>query len=59
MMTQQGFLIFHYKTEDNAHSVMEKGSWMFGGKTIILQLWHPQFVLDKNKISKVPTWVRI
>jgi hypothetical protein len=36
MMTQQGFLIFHYKTEDNAHSVMEKGSWMFGGKTIIL-----------------------
>jgi hypothetical protein len=36
MSTQQDFLIFHFKTEDDAHLVMEKGLWMFGGKAIML-----------------------
>jgi hypothetical protein len=31
MTTQQGFLIFHFKSEDDVNSVMEKGPWMLGG----------------------------
>jgi hypothetical protein len=30
---------------------------MFGGKAIILQQWHPHFVFDKNKITKLPVWI--
>ncbi|KAJ6925334.1 hypothetical protein NC651_009872 [Populus alba x Populus x berolinensis] len=41
------------------HGVLEKGPWMFGGKAVILQQWHPHFVFDKNKISKLPVWVRL
>ncbi|KAJ6434806.1 hypothetical protein OIU84_000111 [Salix udensis] len=32
---------------------------MFGGKAIILQQWHPQFVFDKNCISKLHVWVTL
>ncbi|KAJ6422514.1 hypothetical protein OIU84_027473 [Salix udensis] len=39
--------------------ILEKGPWLFGGKAIILQQWHPHFVFDKNKISKLPVWIRI
>jgi hypothetical protein len=39
--------------------VLERGSLMFGGKTIVLQQWHPSFQFDKNKISKLPVWIRL
>ena len=37
----------------------KKGPWMFGGKNIILQQWHPRFQFDKNKISTLPVWIRL
>ncbi|KAB5516246.1 hypothetical protein DKX38_026894 [Salix brachista] len=40
-------------------AVMEKGPWLFGGKAILLQQWHPSYKFDKNKISKLPVWVRL
>ncbi|KAJ6425789.1 hypothetical protein OIU84_026380 [Salix udensis] len=45
--------------EDQMQAILERGPWMFGGKTMILQQWHPQFIFDKNRISKLPVWVRI
>ncbi|KAG5242022.1 zinc ion binding / nucleic acid binding protein [Salix suchowensis] len=36
-----------------------KGPWMFGGKAILLQQWHPGFQFDKNKIKTIPVWVRL
>ncbi|KAG5224321.1 DUF4283 domain-containing protein [Salix suchowensis] len=38
---------------------LEHGPWMFGGKNIVLQQWHPHFCFDKNKISKMPVWIRL
>jgi hypothetical protein len=59
MTTANGFMVFCFKTEAVIHVVLEKGPWMFGGKVIILQQWHPHFVFDKNKISKLPVWIRL
>ncbi|KAJ6865740.1 hypothetical protein NC652_037302 [Populus alba x Populus x berolinensis] len=59
MTTGNGFMIFRFNTEEEMHSVLEKGPWMFGGKNIILQQWHPRFQFDKNKIATLPVWVRL
>ncbi|XP_061955562.1 uncharacterized protein LOC133677489 [Populus nigra] len=59
MTTAGGFMIFRFNIEAAMHDVLEKGPWMFGGKAIILQQWHPHFVFDKNKISKLPVWIRL
>nr|TKR98217.1 hypothetical protein D5086_0000205770 [Populus alba] len=59
MTTANGFMIFRFNTEDKMHAVLEKGPWMFGGKNIILQQWHPRFQFDKTKISTLPVWVRL
>jgi hypothetical protein len=59
MTTSNGFIIFHFNTVDEMHAVLEKGPWMFGGKNIILQQWHPRFQFDKNKITTLPVWIRL
>jgi hypothetical protein len=59
MTTTNGFMLFRFKTELEMQEVLEQGPWMFGGKAIILQQWHPHFVFDKNKISKLPVWIRL
>uniref|UniRef100_A0A6N2LTQ3 DUF4283 domain-containing protein n=1 Tax=Salix viminalis TaxID=40686 RepID=A0A6N2LTQ3_SALVM len=59
MSTTNGFWLFRFQTEDQMHAILERGPWMFGGKAIILQQWHPQFVFDKNRISKLPVWIRL
>jgi hypothetical protein len=41
------------------HVVLDKGPWMFGGKNIILQQWHPRYNFDKSKISTLPVWIRL
>ncbi|KAB5551437.1 hypothetical protein DKX38_008748 [Salix brachista] len=57
--TASGFIIFRFKTEDQMLKIIERGPWLFGGKAIILQQWHPHFIFDKSKISKLPVWVRL
>ena len=59
MTTTNGFMLFRFKTEEELQAVLEKGPWMFGGKTIILQQWHPRFKFDKSKISTLPVWIRL
>ncbi|KAJ6999305.1 hypothetical protein NC653_010103 [Populus alba x Populus x berolinensis] len=59
MTTTNGFMLFRFKTEEDLHAVLEKGPWMFGGKNIILQQWHPRFKFDKSKISTLPVWIRL
>ncbi|KAB5539207.1 hypothetical protein DKX38_016740 [Salix brachista] len=54
-----GFMIFHFTTEEEMQAVMERGPWLFGDNTILLQQWHPGYKFDKNKISKVPVWIRL
>ena len=59
MTTGNGFMIFRFKSEEEMHVVLDKGPWMFGGKNIILQQWHPRYNFDKSKISTLPVWIRL
>ncbi|KAJ6287977.1 hypothetical protein OIU76_026572 [Salix suchowensis] len=59
MATSNGFFLFRFKSETELQEVLGKGPWMFGGKSIVLQQWHPHFCFDKNKISKLPVWLRL
>ncbi|KAB5530159.1 hypothetical protein DKX38_020240 [Salix brachista] len=59
MTTANGFILFRFQNEDQIRSVLEQGPWMFGGKHLILQQWHPRFQFDPNKIAKLPVWVRL
>ncbi|KAF9686539.1 hypothetical protein SADUNF_Sadunf03G0169100 [Salix dunnii] len=59
MTTASGFMIFQFQREEQMQEVLERGPWLFGGKAIILQPWHPLFVFDKNRISKLPVWIRL
>ncbi|KAJ6425713.1 hypothetical protein OIU84_026316 [Salix udensis] len=54
-----GFMLFRFKTEAEMQDVMERGPWLFSGKAIVLQQWHSGFKFDKNKISKLPVWIRL
>ncbi|KAJ6321112.1 hypothetical protein OIU78_016338 [Salix suchowensis] len=57
--TSIGFFIFRFKDENDLHAVMEKGLWMFGGRNIILQQWHPRLLFDKTKIATIPVWIHL
>ncbi|KAJ6674430.1 hypothetical protein OIU85_010687 [Salix viminalis] len=59
MTTTNGFMLFRFKEEEGLHTVVERGPWMFGGKSIILQQWHPHFLFDRNKITSLPVWIRL
>ncbi|KAJ6674464.1 hypothetical protein OIU85_010717 [Salix viminalis] len=43
MAMDNGFLNFRFRTEEDLQGVIAKGPWMFGGKHIALQQWHPHF----------------
>ncbi|KAJ6346531.1 hypothetical protein OIU78_009042 [Salix suchowensis] len=59
MATSNGFFLFRFKKESDLQEILRKGPWMFGGKTIVLQQWHPHFGFDKNKIASLPVWIRL
>ncbi|KAJ6408731.1 hypothetical protein OIU84_008431 [Salix udensis] len=59
MVLANGFMIFRFSTEAAIGDVLARGPWMFGGKAILLQQWHPGFQFDKNKIKTIPVWARL
>ncbi|KAJ6369366.1 hypothetical protein OIU78_001686, partial [Salix suchowensis] len=59
MSTENGFYLFRFRTEEDLQGILERGPWMFGGKSLIIQQWHPHIQFDKNRISTVPVWVRL
>uniref|UniRef100_A0A6N2MKI6 DUF4283 domain-containing protein n=1 Tax=Salix viminalis TaxID=40686 RepID=A0A6N2MKI6_SALVM len=54
-----GFIVFGFLSEEAMDEVMARGPWLFGGKTILLQKWHPGFQFDKNIIRTLPVWARL
>ncbi|KAB5529854.1 hypothetical protein DKX38_019935 [Salix brachista] len=59
MTTANVFVLFRFQLEEQLHTILEQGLWMFGGKHLILQQWHPRFQFDTNKIDKLPVWIRL
>ncbi|KAJ6292827.1 hypothetical protein OIU78_024912 [Salix suchowensis] len=59
MTMEAGYLVFHFKSETDMQGVIAKGPWMFGGKHIALQQWHPQLKFERNQIKAMPVWIRL
>ena len=59
MSTSNEFMLFRFREEEGLNTVMERGPWMFGGKSIVLQQWNPHFLFDRNKITTLPVWIRL
>ncbi|KAJ6370628.1 hypothetical protein OIU76_028835, partial [Salix suchowensis] len=59
MTTGDGFYLFRLRDEEAVQEVLDRGPWMFGGKSLVLQQWHPHFKFDKNQITTIPVWLRL
>ncbi|KAJ6287753.1 hypothetical protein OIU78_030447 [Salix suchowensis] len=59
MTMEAGYLVFRFKSETDMQGVIAKGPWMFGGKHIALQQWHPQLKFERNQIKAMPVLIRL
>ena len=48
MSTANCFWLFRFNTEDSMHAILERGPWMFGGKTMIYNSGIPNSFLIKT-----------
>ncbi|KAI8550741.1 hypothetical protein RHMOL_Rhmol06G0131700 [Rhododendron molle] len=48
---------FFFFDGERFHELLERGPWHFGGKLLILKLWHPHLKLEKEQLSNTPLWV--
>lgn len=56
LSNEKGFFFFLYDGE-SFHELLERGPWHFGGKLLILKLWHPHLKLEKEQLFTIPLWV--
>lgn len=56
LSNEKGFFFLLFEGE-KFHQLLESGPWHFGGKLLILNLWHPHLKLEKDQLSTVPLWV--
>nr|GEX30624.1 hypothetical protein [Tanacetum cinerariifolium] len=50
---------FKFSTTRGLEQVMEQGPWLIRNQPLILTQWTPNLNLEKNKVKKVPVWVKI
>ncbi|KAL7184707.1 hypothetical protein ACSBR2_026785 [Camellia fascicularis] len=54
----QGFWFFIFEDPGCCNSVLEGGPWYIGGFNLILKKWKRMMKLTKEKVTKVPVWVK-
>ncbi|XP_028087316.1 uncharacterized protein LOC114288025 [Camellia sinensis] len=54
----EGFIFFIFDNPECCFEVLEGGPWYIGGFNIILKKWKRMMKLSKDKVTKVPVWVR-
>ncbi|GJY15044.1 hypothetical protein Tco_0385466 [Tanacetum coccineum] len=50
---------FKFTSMTGLEQVLEKGPWMIRNQPLILTKWSPNMSLSKDKVTKVPVWVKI
>ncbi|KAF7124111.1 hypothetical protein RHSIM_Rhsim12G0084200 [Rhododendron simsii] len=53
---EKGFFFFLFEG-DKFRQILEIGHWHFGGKLLILKMWHPHLKMEKEQLSRIPIWV--
>nr|GEX71312.1 hypothetical protein [Tanacetum cinerariifolium] len=50
---------FKFTSMTGLEQVLEKGSWLIHNQPLVLTKWLPNMSLSKDKVTKVPVWVKI
>ncbi|GJW09572.1 hypothetical protein Tco_1575399 [Tanacetum coccineum] len=56
---EDGFFFFKFTSLSGLEQVLEQGPWLIRNIPIILTKWSPNLVLTKDKVTKVPVWVKM
>ncbi|GJW68309.1 hypothetical protein Tco_0122733 [Tanacetum coccineum] len=56
---EDGFFFFKFALLSGVEQVLEQGPWLIRNIPIILTKWSPNLSLTKDKVSKVPVWVKM
>ncbi|GJU23286.1 hypothetical protein Tco_1156628 [Tanacetum coccineum] len=56
---EDGFLFFKFASQSGLEQVLEQGPWMIRNVPIILTNWSPNLSLMRDKVTKVPVWVKL
>ncbi|GJY92694.1 hypothetical protein Tco_0508476 [Tanacetum coccineum] len=54
-----GFYFFQFTSQTGLEQVLEQGPWMIRNTPIMLNKWSPNMSLTKDKVTKVPVWVKM
>ncbi|GJW91016.1 zinc knuckle CX2CX4HX4C containing protein [Tanacetum coccineum] len=58
-MMHHGFFMFQFESKTSMEKVMEGGLWRIQLVPIILKVWMPNTLLQKENVSNVPLWVKM
>ncbi|GJV37090.1 hypothetical protein Tco_1409567 [Tanacetum coccineum] len=50
---------FKFTSMTGLEHVLEKGPWLIRNQPLILTKWSPNMTLSKDKVTKVPVWVKV
>lgn len=59
LSNEKGFFFFQFGMEGACRQIVEAGPWHFGGRLMVLQVWHPNNEFEKEGLSKLPIWIQI
>ncbi|WOL13191.1 hypothetical protein Cni_G21960 [Canna indica] len=59
MDIEEGFFVFHFRSQEQATNILSGGPWSFQGDVIRLVPWKPFFRPWMESFSYAPMWIRI
>ncbi|GKD44485.1 trichome birefringence-like protein 3, partial [Tanacetum coccineum] len=59
MSDDDGVFYFKFTSTTGLEKVLEQGPWMIRNQPLILTKWAPNLTISKDRVSKVPVWVKI
>ncbi|GKA00233.1 zinc knuckle CX2CX4HX4C containing protein [Tanacetum coccineum] len=59
VMMHHGLFMFQFETKSGMEKVIEEGPWRIQLVPIVLNVWMPNTLLKREKVSHVPLWVKL
>ncbi|GJR37696.1 retrovirus-related pol polyprotein from transposon TNT 1-94 [Tanacetum coccineum] len=59
MRDDEGVYYYKFDSPNGVDQVLQQGPWMIRNTPLILNKWTPNLSLAKDKVTKVPVWVKL
>ncbi|GJW58496.1 RNA-directed DNA polymerase, eukaryota, reverse transcriptase zinc-binding domain protein [Tanacetum coccineum] len=59
IVTQNGVFPFKFRESDGMEFVLENGSWMVNDKSLMVQKWDHDVVIDISEPKTLPCWIKL